>query len=90
MRLSDLLRTTAFRWAAVVATAFTTLSLTLFAFVYWQTAGYEARELDGSALAEARALAAAPPGLAARTAARWRAISSPYRRTCRPTGSRVS
>ena len=55
MRLdSDLLKTTAFRWAAVVATAFTALSLTLFAFVYWQTAGYEARELDGIALAEAR------------------------------------
>jgi signal transduction histidine kinase len=71
MRLSDLLRTTAFRWAAVVAAAFTALSLTLFAFVYWQTAGYEARELDGLALAEARDLAAAPPGEAAALLRHW-------------------
>lgn len=71
MRLSDLLRTTAFRWAAVVATAFTALSLTLFAFVYWQTAGYEAGELDGIALAEARDIAASPHGEAAARLRHW-------------------
>lgn len=71
MRLSDLLRTTAFRWAATVAGAFAALSLTLFAFVYWQTAGYEAQELDGAALAEARALAEAPPEAAAAQLRRW-------------------
>ena len=71
MRLSDLLRTTAFRWAAVVATAFTALSLTLFAFVYWQTAGYEARELDASTVAEARVLAAAPASEAADAIRHW-------------------
>ena len=71
MRRFDLLRTTAFRWAAVVAAAFTALSLALLAFVYWQTAGYEARELDGAALAEARAIAAAPAGEAPDRLRRW-------------------
>lgn len=59
LRFPDLLRTTAFRWSAVAAAAFTGLSLVLFGFIYWQTAGYEARELDGDALAEARAIAGA-------------------------------
>ena len=71
MRLSDLLRTTAFRWAAVVAACFTTLSLTLFAFVYWQTAGYEARELDGIALGEAHAVASTPVDEAAARIRGW-------------------
>ena len=71
MRLADLLRTTAFRWSAVVAGAFAALSLALFAFVYWQTAGFETRELDAAVMAEARALVAVPADDAAGGVRHW-------------------
>ena len=60
MRPADLLRTTAFRWSAVIAGAFAALSLVLFAFVYWQTAGYEQGELVGEIAREGRLLVASP------------------------------
>ena len=40
MRLPDFARTTTFRWALTVASAFLLCTLVLFGFVYWQTAVY--------------------------------------------------
>ena len=56
----DLFRTTAFRWAMVFAAAFTGLSFVLFAFVYWQTAGYERTQLDTILRREAKVIADDP------------------------------
>ncbi|SFS19211.1 Signal transduction histidine kinase [Dyella sp. OK004] len=47
MRLTELPRTTGFRLALMFLVLFGTCSLLLFAFVYWQTVGYMAREQDG-------------------------------------------
>ena len=58
MRQRDLFGTTAFRWAVVFAAAFAGLSLVLFAFVYWQTAGYERTQLDRMLRHEADFIAA--------------------------------
>ena len=63
MRLIELATTTAFRWAAVIAGAFVALSIALFGFIYWQTAGYERDELDRDLLHEGRLLQASPGDL---------------------------
>lgn len=63
MRLSDLVRTAAFRWALAIAGAFAALSILLFAFVYWQTAGYERAELDGAIRHEGRFLEDGPAAI---------------------------
>ena len=92
LRLADLLKTTAFRWSAIVAAAFTALSLVLFGFIYWQTAGYEARELDANAAAEARSIAAAKPSEAAVQLQDWLATDEHHTRyglLLAPDGRRV-
>ena len=61
MRPADLVRTAAFRWSLAIAGAFAALSLVLFAFVYWQTAGYERAELDETLRHEGHLIAAGPP-----------------------------
>lgn len=61
MRPADLVRTAAFRWSLAIAGAFAALSLVLFAFVYWQTAGYERAELDEALRHEGHLIAAGPP-----------------------------
>ena len=66
----DLLQTTAFRWAMAFATAFTGLSVILFAFVYWQTAVYERAQLDAMLRHEAKVIAD-DPGNAAAALAAW-------------------
>jgi signal transduction histidine kinase len=45
--LSDIPRTTSFRLALLFLGLFGTASLTLFGFMYWQTAGYVSRGVDG-------------------------------------------
>ena len=60
MSAPDLFGTAAFRWSVVTAVAFAILALLLFAFVYWQTAGYERRQLDAAVVHEARLIAAGP------------------------------
>ncbi len=66
----DLFRTTAFRWAMVFAAAFTGLSVVLFAFVYWQTAGYERAQVDDMLRHEAKVIAESP-GTAGVALAAW-------------------
>ena len=46
VRLSDLRRTTSFRLALLFLALFGAASLTLFGFLYWQTAGYLASGVD--------------------------------------------
>jgi signal transduction histidine kinase len=46
VRLPDFVRTTTFRWTLVVAGAFFLCTMLLFAFVYWQTAGYVMTKYD--------------------------------------------
>src|ERR1700688_3592068 len=46
VRLSDLPRTTSFRLALLFLALFGAASLTLFGFLYWQTAGYLTGGLD--------------------------------------------
>src|ERR1700687_5579333 len=46
VRLSDLRRTTSFRLALMFLALFGAASLSLFGFLYWQTAGYLARGVD--------------------------------------------
>jgi signal transduction histidine kinase len=43
----EVLRTATFRTAATVAATFAIATLLLFAFIFWQTAGYENRRTDG-------------------------------------------
>lgn len=51
---------TAFRWTCAIAGGFTAMALFLFAFIYWQAAGYEQGRIDGIVIREARAIANAP------------------------------
>ena len=75
-----------------MAAAFTALSLLLFGFIYWQTAGYEARELDADALEEARAIAGAASPEAAVRLQGWLAADEHHLRyglLLGPNGRRV-
>ncbi len=71
MRLPDILGTTAFRWALAVAGAFAAASLLLFAFVYWQTAGFERAQLDEQVLRESQRVIAGPPEAAVGRVTAW-------------------
>jgi len=60
MRPPDFLSTSAFRSALAVAASFAGLSLLLFAFIYWQTAGYTRKQLDAEIRHESLYIASAP------------------------------
>jgi signal transduction histidine kinase len=61
MRLLELLRSTPFRWALLVAAAFVVCILVLFGFFYWQTTMYVTANIDGAIVEEANLLAGDPP-----------------------------
>jgi signal transduction histidine kinase len=60
-RIPPILRSTAFRTAAVFASALTVCVVLLFAFIYWQTALSETARIDGVITRRARMVAGAPP-----------------------------
>src|ERR1700736_1812487 len=66
VRLSDLRRTTSFRLALLFLALFGAASLTLFGFLYWQTAGYLTSGVDEWLTREAAGLVAATPAERAR------------------------
>ena len=71
--MTDLLRSTTFRWALGIALWSILLSLTMFAFIYWQTAAYLREELAETLRLEVRA-AAADPAAAAMRVDTWTAM----------------
>ncbi len=56
----EILRTRTFRTSALAAAAFAAGALLLFAFIYWQTAGYEGARIERFVVSESAALAAEP------------------------------
>jgi signal transduction histidine kinase len=62
VRLPEFARSTTFRWALAVATAFTICVFALFGFIYWQTANYLTQHIDHAITEEAAVIAAEPPG----------------------------
>ena len=64
--MTDLLRSTTLRWAAAIALWSVLLALTMFAFIYWQTASYLREELAETLRLEVRAAAADPAATALR------------------------
>src|ERR1700709_2355396 len=71
--MTDLLRSTTFRWALAIAVWSILLALTMFAFIYWQTAAYLREELAETLRLEVRA-AAADPAAAALRVDTWTAM----------------
>jgi signal transduction histidine kinase len=71
--MTDLLRSTTLRWAVGIALWSVLLALTMFAFIYWQTASYLREELAETLRLEVRA-AAADPGAAALRVDTWTAM----------------
>jgi len=61
VRLPDFARTTTFRWALTVASAFLLCTLVLFGFVYWQTAVYVISKYDVLLVEELRVFASNTP-----------------------------
>jgi signal transduction histidine kinase len=61
VRLTDIIRSTTFRWTLAVAGAFAICIVLLFGFVYWQTAAYMTAKIDNYILREAEAIAADSP-----------------------------
>jgi signal transduction histidine kinase len=61
VRLPDFVRTTTFRWTLAVAAAFVLSTVTLFGFVYWQTAAYMTSTFDALITGELRIIAADTP-----------------------------
>jgi signal transduction histidine kinase len=61
VRLPDFARTTTFRWALTVASAFLLCTLVLFGFVYWQTAVYVMSKYDGLLVEELQVFASNTP-----------------------------
>ena len=61
MRLPDFARTTTFRWALIVASAFLLCTLVLFGFVYWQTAVYVMNKYDVLLVEELQVFASNTP-----------------------------
>ena len=61
VRLPDFARTTTFRWAIIVSSAFLLCTLVLFGFVYWQTALYVMNKYDLLLLDELRVFASNRP-----------------------------
>lgn len=64
--MTDLLRSTTLRWAVGIALWSVLLALTMFAFIYWQTASYLREELAETLRLEVRAAAADPAATALR------------------------
>ena len=62
MSWADALRTSTFRTSALASAVFACGTLLLFAFIYWQTAGYEADRIDAFLIHESLAVARAPAG----------------------------
>ena len=60
--LRELASTSAFRWSLAVAGAFAVMALSLFAFIYWQTAVAERDRIDALVVNAARFIGDAPPG----------------------------
>ena len=60
MKLFEAFGTATFRASAMVSVAFAATTLLLFAFIFWQTAGYERGRIDQFLLHEAAALAREP------------------------------
>jgi signal transduction histidine kinase len=58
---SDIFRTTAFRNSALASAAIACSTLLLFAFIYWQTAGWEATRIDDYLLHETLAMTRESP-----------------------------
>jgi len=71
--MTDLLRSTTIRWALGIALWSILLALTMFAFIYWQTAAYLREELAETLRLEVRA-AAADPAAAAMRVDTWTAM----------------
>ena len=61
VHLPDFARTTTFRWAIIVSSAFLLCTLVLFGFVYWQTAVYVMNKYDLLLLDELRVFASNRP-----------------------------
>jgi len=61
VRLPDFARTTTFRWALTVASAFLLCTLALFWFVYWQTAVYVMNKYDTLLIEELQVFASNTP-----------------------------
>ena len=61
VRLPDFARTTTFRWALIVSSAFLLCTLVLFGFVYWQTALYVMNKYDALLLEELQVFASNKP-----------------------------
>lgn len=64
--MTEILRSTAFRWALGIALWSVLFALAIFAFVYWQTAGLLREELAETLRLEIRAVAADPATAAGR------------------------
>ncbi len=64
--MTDLLRSTTFRWALGIALWSALLALAMFGFVYWQTAAFLREELAETLRLEVRAAAEDPAGAVAR------------------------
>ena len=60
MSWAEALRTSTFRTSALASAVFASGTLLLFAFIYWQTAGYEADRIDAFLVHESQAVARAP------------------------------
>jgi signal transduction histidine kinase len=60
--LADTFHTATFRTAALAAAAFGAMTLVLFAFIYWQTAGLETERIDRFLQNESLAISREPPG----------------------------
>ena len=71
--MTDLLRSTTLRWAAAIALWSVLLALTMFAFIYWQTASYLREELAETLRLEVRT-AADDPAAAALRVDTWTAM----------------
>ncbi len=61
MPLPEFVRTTTFRWALTVSSAFLVCTLVLFGFVYWQTAVYVMSKYDVLLVEEVRVFASNTP-----------------------------
>ena len=59
--LPEFVRTTTFRWALTVSSAFLVCTLVLFGFVYWQTAVYVMSKYDVLLVEEVRVFASNTP-----------------------------
>lgn len=71
--MTDILRSTAFRWALGIAVWSVLFALAIFAFVYWQTAGLLREELAETLRLEIRAVVA-DPGAALGRVDTWVAV----------------